>query len=339
MLSMRELARLSGVSVATVSKALRQDPSVRPELGARICRIAQKHKYHPNRLVAGIIKGRTRLVAVIQSNMAGAGNNERVSATQDYLREHGYFALVFNTHDEVEREAECIHEAVAHRVAGMIVTTANYDANEKHFWELRQHDIPFVLVSEHAHEIGVPHVHGDDMPVGAQIVSHLAEMGHRRIAFVGGPVAETQRFLGYRRGLAETGIPFDASLVKPSPWTAEAGLEVMDELLRRRPRPTAVFAANDVIALGVMKSIANAGLNVPRDMSVVGYGNLPFSPYLTPALTTVEEHLEEIGRRSVDVLLGLIDPSRPRAGRAGNQMLVPAELVIRESTGPAPGSR
>jgi len=336
MISLRQLAKLCGVSATTVSRGLRDDPRVHSETRAQIKALASAHSYRPNRLVEAVFTGRARMMAVVVSDLTIDPVSHRVAITADLLRARGYATLVFNTHDNPAVEEECLQMAVAMRVAGVIVSPVDYTANEMHYLALRRDKIPFVIASEFSPGVAVPHLYGDDEKVAAEAVLHLAHLGHRRIAHLAGPaptLGRGGRYAGYCRGLAQSGLNVDSTLVRVTDWSMQSGAGAMRELLKLRPRPTAVFAATDQIAIGAIEEIRASGLQVPRDISIIGMGDSAQGRMLTPPLTTIENDRSVMARESVNLLFRMIaaKPGESLPRRLLN-VTVPGRLIVRGST-------
>jgi LacI family transcriptional regulator len=346
MLSIRKLAALCGVAPMTVSKALRGAPGVSEKTRARIVAMAEKHRFRPNYSAQGVFQGKTKLIGVIVSDMSREAIARRLSATADFLISHGFSTLVYNTFDRIEVESKCFSECINHRVAGVISQTANFDANEDFYQELRQREIPVVLVSVYAQGVRIPHVHSDERAMGAKMAEYLISLGHRRIGIVTGPaLAEggNPRLDGMLAALEAHGLRHDPALQVTSDWDYIRARMACDRLLdANRVPPTAIIAFNDLIAMGVMESLRGRGLRVPDDVSVCGFGNLFFGKTCLPALTTMDERHEEIGRRSAEILFELIklEAARKTPGHL-LECSIPTDLIVRQSTArpPRPATR
>ena len=341
MISLRKLADISDVSVATVSKALRDDPRITPEVRVRIKRIAREHHYRPNHRVRGVVEGRTRQVGILMSDIGREPLSQQVSALVDALERRGFAALVYNTHNDRQKEASLFHNAVGFRVSGLIMLPHDLAATEPHFKELRQNRIPFVVLSEHAASVDAPHVRGDDEPAAEALVDHLWSHGHRRIGCI---VPETaagllRRADGYRAALRRHGIDPDERLVVAPGWRAEDGATAMARLLDLPNRPTAVLAASDELAAGAMKAAHERGVSVPGELSVTGFGNARFASWLSPSLTTVENRGADIADAACRVLEELLDlPALTDLPPHLSEVVVPRGLVLRDSVAAANAS-
>jgi DNA-binding LacI/PurR family transcriptional regulator len=337
MISLRKLAQQTNVSATTVSLALRDDPSVKPETRQRIQEAARKHNYMPNHLVEGVISGRTKLIAIINSDISTPPQAQLIEHIIDEATMRKWGCLVFNTHNDPEREALCLSQAIGLRVSGMIIATVNYNAEESFFEELYKYRIPFVFSSVFAPEVAVPHIHGDDDITGRQIVDHLYELGHRRIGVVAGPKHSWKNSIRHNSTIKQLSklVDFDSSYVIPTDWTKESGRQQTHALLEKHPDITALICVTDSVANGAYRTARERSLRIPEDISIVGFGGYPIAEDMMPSLTTIENDKHGIGKKCIDSLLELMD--RPEGSPIPRRLLdirVPGKFVLRESTGP-----
>lgn len=339
-ISLRQLAKLCNVSATTVSRSLREDPLISAKTRSHIQEIARKNNYRPNYLVRGLFTGRTRIVAIISDHTDFAPVALRIALTSDLLRQHGYATLFFNSMNDAAIETECLRMAVGLRVSAMIISTVNYHASEEHYIELRRENIPFLLMSEFSPTVAVPHIHGNDKPIAKEAVKHLLNLGHRRIAHLGGPAStfdHSLRLAGIKEGLQEAGLELDPRFLVETNWSRDSAYKATQCLLASRPYPTAIMCTNDEVAVGAMTAIREAGFSVPLDMSIIGYGNFTLSDALTPPLTTIAHDIQAVAKKCAEMVSLMIntDPMAPLR-REMLDVSVPCRFIIRKSTGPAP---
>ncbi|MBC2604427.1 LacI family DNA-binding transcriptional regulator [Puniceicoccus vermicola] len=318
---MKQIADLAGVSTATVSRALRNQDVVDVKTRQRIMDLANRLQYRPNQLVHGVIQGKIRLVAIVIGNSEAESTSRLISEIQAHLFSNGYSTVLYNTDQDIEREIECLHNAVEYRVSGMIVSTVNYNAGEKHFWELREHGTPFVLLSAYGESVKAPHVHLDDEAVSRKALLYLVEeMGHRDILILAGPEASwgNSLFGDWGRLMQEYGIDNVKERFVASLWDMKSGYESMKRVLESGRRPSAIVGITDDVAAGAMRAIRECGLSVPEDISVMGFGNYRYGEVLTPRLTTVDTGYREVARKSAETLLKLMKKSR--SGEDGGEI-------------------
>lgn len=338
MISLRQLATLCHVSQSTVSRALKGDRRISQEVIKRVTEEAKRQHYRPSRVVQGIFKGRINAVALIASDTSVEPISLLTRVIQQTLLRQGFSTFVYNTGNDPETEAACFHEAVAHRVAGVIIQPTNIEPDEEYYGELLTHKIPFLLIGTFGSHLDFSFVHNDDITMGKDAVAHLASLGHRVIAHIAGPrktLKGSHRFKGYKDGLQQAGLRFDSALVKSLGWSAEHGLLSTRQLLAERPDVTAIFAATDILAVGALRAIREAGLRVPADISLIGTGNISCADILDPPLTTMDTNTDEQGRRTAELMLRLVGhPGGEPPPKGKTEIVVPTRLLVRGSTAP-----
>ena len=323
--SIRDVARLAGVSHQTVSRVLNQHPSIRPETRARVVVAMETLRYRPNRAARVLVTSRSRTLGILTSNRMHHGPSSSIVAIEAAARSAGYSVVTANL---PSTDTPAIDAALDHlldqAVEGLVVIAPQTP----------------VATAISSLAIGVPYVtlqsEGDeshslsvDQIAGARLATrHLLELGHRRIAHVAGPQDWSEaegRLRGFSAELAAWGVPATKPLL--GDWTADAGYRAAREILERGG-VTAVFSSNDQMALGVLHAVRDAGLECPRDLSVVGFDDMPEARHFAPPLTTVRQDFAELGRRCVALLLGRLDDGE------GYRGTIAPELVVRASTAP-----
>jgi LacI family repressor for deo operon, udp, cdd, tsx, nupC, and nupG len=335
MTTMKAVADLVGVSVATVSRALSRPEVVSAPVRAAVADAVAQLDYRPNALPLQLRKAETRAVMVVVPNLVNAFYAEIVGGIEQVALEKGYSILLGVTENDPGRERQYADLVHGRRADGLITMTGRLpfrkepaDAGAKR--------LPPI---EHAAHTALPTVRIDDVGVSHQGVAHLTALGHRRIAFVSGPgwhIVSHDRLRGYQEALGETGLPFDPGLVVYGDFLVSSGSEGAEALLRLPEPPTAIFAANDEMAIGAMQAIKRRGLSIPGDISVVGVDDIRYASFVDPPLTTVAQPLAELGRTAMDLMYrtlaaGKDAPSEPET------ILLPTRLVVRGSSGPPRG--
>ena len=317
---MEDIARLAGVSVSTVSRALAGSPKVTGDTRARIEAAVRETGYVVNQVAQGLRLQRSRQLLVLLPTIANPFFAEVVQGIEEVAGAAGYGVLVGSTENEPEREASLARQLLTGGVDGLVLLTGRIPEG------LAEHAMSgqIVAVSETIPGSLLPTIAIDNEAAAAAAVAHLLGLGHRRIAHIGGPpgnVLTAQRARGWRKALAGAGIG-----EKPvfGDFTMASGEAAMTALLTRTPRPTAVFCANDEMAIGAMKAARDAGLRVPTDLSIIGFDDISFAAFTDPPLTTIRQPRRELGRAAVAALL---EGSRVRRW-------MDHELVCRASTAP-----
>jgi DNA-binding LacI/PurR family transcriptional regulator len=334
--TIRELASAAGVSIATVSRVLNNKPHpVGEETRRRILALADTMGYRPNLAARSLRTERSSTIGIITDNIDSPHTTMMVRGIQDRVKEDGYICVIISADWDPKNEREAIHDLASRAIDGIIFAeTWHRSANEI----LELSNKPFVFVhrqfpSAHPYSVTPDEIYGARLAT-----SHLLGLGHRRIGYINGPVefyASADRLHGYQEELAAHGLTFDASLVARGDWQVASGYGAMTELLAAGPRPTAVFAGNDLMAAGAMYAIFDAGMRVPQDLAVVGYDNRDIARIFRPSLTTVTLPLYDMGRASAQILLDLLSGQE----EPGAEIKIRGRLIIRESCGAAPELR
>jgi DNA-binding LacI/PurR family transcriptional regulator len=333
-ISIKDVARRARVSHSTVSRALQNPGRVAGATAERVRRIAREMGYRPNSIGRSLVTQRTATIGVVVTTVADPFISEVISGVEDVAHRRGYAVFLANSNAEPEREIAVVRSFHDRRVDGVLVMASRVGA--LYLPLLEELNVPIVLVDnqgpgEFAHSIGI-----DDFG-GAQIaVRHLIDLGHRRIAYIGdryGLQSDEDRAAGYRAELARSATGFAAELTVHGDGKAAGGKLAMQSLLALKQPPTAVFCYNDMTAIGALRTLHAAGYRLPREMSVVGFDDLPIAPYLEPPLTTVKQPKAEMGRMAAGRLLDLLNAAETARGTQ-TSLRVPGELVVRNSTCP-----
>jgi LacI family transcriptional regulator len=337
--SLTEVAKAGGVSLATASRVLNPNNThpVSDEVRARVLAAAAQLNFSVNGLARGLKVQRSQTVAAIVHDFCDPYFNAVARGVTDAAEAAGYLTMLCNSSREPEKELRYVQLAREQRVAGVLFAGGGF-ASRSYRTAMRQQIE--AMRSYGAHAIALE-PRGSQMPAefpdnrgGAEAATaHLVGLGHTRIAFIDGPpqvLTSKDRQQGYRDGLEAAGLPFDPELVESGGFTEEGGRAAVAVLLDRAPGITAVFAANDAMAIGAVVELRARGLKVPDDVSLVGFDDIPTVQWMDPQLTTVRVPMEEIGAAGVRRLLALIDGSAPATDRKVN--VHPCELVVRAST-------
>jgi LacI family transcriptional regulator len=335
---MAAVARRAGVSVATVSRVL--SPSrhkVSRQTQERVRAAAQELDYAPSPLAQALARGSSRIVGVLVGDNDDPHFAGIIRGAEAVANREGYLIIVGNTGRRVERELSYLRLLGAYRADGLIFIGGGVEddpqqaALERAVEAFRQGGGVVALTTQH--DLPVPRVSVDSEAAAALAVRHLLDLGHRRIGFVAGPErvrVSRVRAAGVHRALAEAGLRLDPRLVAEGDLTQAGGAAAAGRLLDPPPaqRPTALFAANDLMAVGALAAARARGIAVPADLSVVGLGDIPLAGSVAPPLTTVHFPLRDIGAAAMELVLAGL------RGEAPPERRLPAHLVRRESTAP-----
>jgi DNA-binding LacI/PurR family transcriptional regulator len=326
--SIKDIARIASVSHSTVSRALRGSPLVNHETAEKIRQIAAEHGFRVSAVARSLATSRTRTIGVVVTSIADPFVAEVVDGIEAEATAGNYSVFLATCHADPEREMNVVYSFEERRVDGIVVTASRVGALYRPM--LERMEIPIVLLnnqhpSQYAHCVTI-----ENLEASRQAVRHLVDLGHRRIAYIGdrfGYSSDSERFSGYRSALDEADIPFQPDLVVHGDGKLEGGTAAMEKLLAAPELPTAVFCYNDMTAIGALKALRSRGLQVPADISLVGFDDLPLAQYMEPPLTTVRQPKYEMGRLAAQVLLTLLEGSE-----AEQNIQVRGELVVRHST-------
>jgi LacI family transcriptional regulator len=330
MTTIKDVAREAGVSIATVSRAL-NDSAVVSEATRRLVReVAERLNYWPNGAARSLITNRTQAIAVMLPDLFGEFYSEILRGMDMTTRKAGLHLLVSSSHADADELVAGLRSTRG-RIDGLIVMAPDLDAGPA----IRSlaTDLPLVLIDpgkgfEACDSVGIANQAG-----ALGVVRHLISLGHRQVATITGPARNAdarQRLEGYRAALRAAGIERAADYEIPGDFTEPYGYAAGARLLALDPRPTAVFAANDYMAIGVMGALSDARVRVPEDIAVVGFDDIAMARYLNPPLTTVHVDAYRLGERAVEML---VESPRSRLGRHPRHEVLATTLVVRSSCG------
>jgi LacI family transcriptional regulator len=325
-----DVAAQAGVSVATVSKVINGRYGVAPATLERVQAVIDELGYESSLVARSLRSRRTNVLGIVVADIEPF-SAELLKGAGAAIRERGYELIVYSGSghgkDHSGWERRYISRLGGTLTDGIILVTPTVvDVDD---------GTPVVAVDPHTGPSSLPSVHSDNLAGAITATRHLLELGHRRIGFLAGrPDLESarQREQGYRQALSEAGIAVDPDLIRVGDYELEMSQEPARQLLTLADRPTAVFAANDLSAMQTMHVARTLGLGVPGDVSVVGFDNIPESALIEPPLTTIDQSIQEMGRRAVELLIDVIDGATGRV----RQVTLPTRLVVRQSTGVPP---
>jgi len=329
-----DVAKAAGVSIATVSRVLTDsDHPVTEETRSKVLEAVERLAYRPNLIARSLRTDQTLTVGLIVENILSPFIPPIIRSIHDYLQQHNYLGIIINSDWDPEVEAEAILGLSRRQIDGIIFVESCLRSSEQ-VSELV--DKPHIFVHRLFNSLSANSVVPDDRYGARLATKHLAELGHKRIAFINGPEgwdATINRLAGYQEELAAWDMPYDQTLVERGDWEVQSGYRAAQRLIAMKRTPTAIFAANDLMALGAIYAIQEAGLQVPEDVAIVGYDDRDFSGFVRPAITTVRMPCEEMGHTSAESLLRLIGGEVD----ALEPTLIRGELVVRQSCGARQG--
>lgn len=329
--TMREVAHLAGVSIQTVSHVVNQTGSISTETRDRVMQAIETLNYRLNPIARSMRTRETRLIGLLVLDITNPVLSIIASAVESAAYDREYSVLLYNVRHDARRERQSLETFAERLVDGVIIVNA-MDREHTFKW-LEEGTIPTVLV-DCLSTTTLPSVAVDNAHGAYLATQHLLELGHQRIAHLSGDLSlevARQRVKGYQQALSDYGLHDIAQVVTPPNyrWDYESGYLSMQNILRQPVRPTAIFAAGDQMAIGGYRALAEAGLRVPDDMSVIGFDDIEAASYTIPPLTTIRQPLEDIATSAFELLLDLLDAKKTLDT---SQIILPPELIVRKST-------
>lgn len=327
--SIKDIAKAAGVSPSTVSRALSDHPRISTETKVRIHGLAEEMGYTPSLLARSLVTRDTATIGVVITSVSDPFLAHLVTSIEEVAQEQGYSVLMSSSYLDPDRELEVVGAFHGRRTRGIIVIGSQIDTGY-----VQMHDrfpLPVVLTNCRTYPYSVS---TDNLAGARRAVEHLVQLGHRRIAYIANRRSRrsnSDRRQSYQQVLAANGIPVDEDLIVEGDGTLQGGNAAAQILLSQPQPPTAVFCFNDMTAIGALGALQQARIRVPEEMSIVGFDDVEFATHCHPRLTTIRQPTNLMGQRLIHMLLALIQGQED----VGPEVL-PAETVIRESTGPPP---
>ncbi|MGH8024397.1 MAG: LacI family DNA-binding transcriptional regulator [Limisphaerales bacterium] len=331
MVRLKDIARQAGVSVMTVSKALRDERDVSAATKARLKALAAQLGYVPDSSARGLRTKTTRLFGLVIPSITDPIFARIVFAMEERAHQLGYDILLAHTLDQSEREEQCIRRLLARRVDGLFISPVYRFASEARVYqEIQARKTPVVLLGPPALFCkGFPGAEVDELSGSYNVTAHLLKLGHTRIAYLTGPQMAPwahERFEGYRRALREANMDVDDKLVFQAGATIDDGTKAARQMLSENCGATAVQAVNDLVAIGCAATLLAQGLKIPQDVSVAGFGNVLLTENFRVPLTTVRQPKFRLGVAAMEMMMQFLGGETPQTRRLA------AELIAREST-------
>lgn len=329
--SLKDLAKELGVSISTVSRALKNHPDISQELKAKVQKLAKERNYTPNPLAMGLLKQQTKMIGVIVPDIVTHFYASIISGIEEVAKQQGYFIVIASSNESVEKEMEAVSNLLKSRVEGLIVCLSQETKDFSHFKKIVANEIPLVFFDRVCETLPVPSVIVDGAEAVQNIVTHFHENGRKRIAYISGPAhlnISKSRKAGYFQGLESCGLEFTPELLVECNLSAEGATQATQKLLRQKPLPDAIFGINDTIAFAAMKEIKKQGLKIPGDIALVGFTDEFHSTVVDPSLTSVTHPTFEMGQQAAKLFFQIVQ----KESNFEQQIILKTELVVRESS-------
>jgi LacI family transcriptional regulator len=329
-ITLHDVADLAGVSHQTVSRVINKRDNVRPETRERVESAILELSYRPNVIARSMAQGNTHTLGCISPNLTDPAFARIIESAQAEARRLGFFILIGSS-STAEETKPLLDELLNRRVDGLIMINARDDERYQLLEPLSRNGPPIVYVKNSPVSEAVSSVRCDDIRGGYLATKHLLELGHRQIAIILGLHNEQctrERLSGYKQALDEAGLGEEDPLIVEGNWTSQSGSVAAAELLKYPDRFSAIFAQNDRMAAGAIRTLRDSGYQIPDDYSVIGYDNIHLSSLIDPPLTTIEQPLEEFGKQAANILISTIQSEDPQLV----DYCVTPELILRQST-------
>jgi DNA-binding LacI/PurR family transcriptional regulator len=335
--TIKDIARRAGVSHSTVSRALRGSALIPAATAERVHRAAIELGYQPSAAARSLKTNRSQVLGVVVSSLDDPFFSEIVQGVEDIAQERGYSLFIAASQRDPQREQKIVQALVEHRSDGVIICSSSFGAEQAR--QLSAFGLPIVVVNNQSAEDYRYSIYHDDLDGSRQLTRHLIELGHQRIAYLGNALSgrtTLDRLAGFQREMQDSGLPLRAEYVHQVPGgDPAAGLDGVGYFLSLPQRPTALLCFNDMLAIGALQGLQQAGVRVPVDFSLAGFDNILFSAFTSPPLTTFDQPKRFIGAEGARLLLGLLEPA---AGAEQDPQprirILQGRLLVRQSTAP-----
>jgi len=333
-ITLKMIAHKAGVSAMHVSRALNNKPGVKKDLREKILKIARQQHYQPHIIARSLVLQKTHTIGLIIPCVTHSFFPEITRSVEDVAHSRGYNVLLCHSDDNAQREEEEIRLLLSRKVDGLAIVPATDKINLTVYEQLMKKRVPFCFIDRFYKRLKTSCVITDDKKGAEEAVSYLLSLGHRYIGHIAGPLylsTAWERYKGYSNALLKNGIKTKTELIRgKKSYEEDGGYQAMKEFLEMKRIPSAIFAANDLLAIGAMKAIKEEGLKIPRDISLVGFADIRMASLLAVPLTTVRQPAREMGRLAAELLIDEIEKKRKQL----TQIRLPVRLIIRDSTAP-----
>lgn len=331
--TIKDIARAIGVSPSTVSRALNDHPAISKLTKEKIKAKAKELKYEPNIVALSLKNSSTKTIGVVIPELIHFFFSSVISGIEEVAYDNGYTVMVCQSNESHEKEVKDVMALLSHRVDGLLISQAKEILNNDHYEEIQSRGVPLVFFDRKPDDIVAPSIIIDDASAAFEATQHLIEKGARSIIHLGNnlnmPISKS-RVAGYKSALTKNGLNIDASMIIDCPENEQGNsYQKMLSLLKSGIKIDAIFASNDLLAIGAIKALKQFGLRIPEDVAVVGFGNWQFCDMVDPTLTSVDQPGRSMGKSAMERLLKMISDDEEK----GNDVItLETKLIARDSS-------
>lgn len=329
-ITINEVAKLAGVSKATVSRVMNNSKPVNPEKYERVLRAIEELEFKPNPVAQGLVHKRTGLIGVVIPDITNPFFAELVKGIEEVVREKNYNMILCNTTHNGDKELDYLNMLKEKYVDGIIFMTAKVSHEHKEFF--RKSKLPVTFINRKCEDIHVASLDIDNYQAAFDMTTFFLKRGHRRVAIIRAPLTDKtsgyERYRGYQDAMESYGIKPDDALVMRSNFKIESAYKAVKKFLKEQKPVTAIFATSDLMAIGAIRCLHDHNLHVPNQVEVAGFDDIPMASYYSPSITTVRQPISEMGKKATRLLIKEIK-SEPINSR---NIILPYQLILREST-------
>jgi DNA-binding LacI/PurR family transcriptional regulator len=332
--TIKDIAKRTGVSHPTVSRALRGNSLVSAETAERIRRVAQEMGYQPSAAARSLKTNRSGVLGVIVNSIADPFFSEILYGIEERAQEGGYSLFIAASQHDPNRERKIVQTMMEQRTDGVIICSSSFSSEQGR--QLLAYGFPVVVVNHQAAEGFHYSIYHDDMDGSQQIAHHLIALGHKKIAYLGNSLSgrtTLDRLSGFQNEMKKANLPVpDQFIYHVTGGEPQLGLDSLGYFLQLKNPPTAIMCFNDMLAIGVLKGCEQAGLKVPEDMSITGFDNITYSAFTHPSLTTFDQPKRSIGMEAAQLLLDLLNSENIKSPLTPKVKILKGNLLVRDST-------
>lgn len=332
--TIKDIARALNVSTSTVSRALRNMPDINPETKKAVVKLSEQWDYYPNAVALSLVKKKTNIIGVIVPNILAHFFSSAISGIQEVAAEAGYNVMITQSGELFESEISNVNTLISSRADGMLISHSANTKNSEHFQMIVDRGVPLIFFDRAWDEMDVTKVLVDDYEGAKLVVNHLLAEGNKRIAFITGPFAmnmSKKRLEGYKDTLLINKIDVDESLIIETNLSKKEVESATKRLLSLEKRPDAIIGIIDSVAIIAMTVLKEAGLSIPEDIALIGFGDEPVSSLVTPTLSSLNQYSHELGRLAAKEILNQI-ASKGHEMYLSRKLTLKPSLIVRKSS-------